>query len=353
MTNKFAVESPLLNDAFELEVMPLRFAATIGDIGRFSIGKIARSFVMAAKLGWRLMTSRPDAVYFTLSPVGGAFLRDLLLVAVMKFFMVTRIYHLRGKGIQKACGQKGWLVPLYHWAFAGAEVIHLSELLYFDIAPFVPRDKLHLVANGRPDHGEAGIDRQDHTDPPTILFVSNMLEAKGPLVLLRALARLRNEGVEYVARFVGPWMTPAFEKEWRTLHQHLQLEESVHYSGALFDDALMEAYRQADILAFPTLNECFPGVVLEAMSHGLPVVSSAEGALPEIIEEGKTGLLFTTNDDTALAGKLKMLIGCRNIRLEMGAAARTRFVDHYTLPAFEARLRDALQHCLHAPSVAR
>src|SRR5207249_8038218 len=97
---------------------------------------------------------RPRAAYFTLVPVGMAYYRDIVFVAVLKLLRIPLIFHLHGRGVKDAARKwkQRWL---YEWTFSGATVVHLSERLYEDIEEFVPRDKCHFLPNGIVDWRDA------------------------------------------------------------------------------------------------------------------------------------------------------------------------------------------------------
>ena len=88
----------------------------------------------------------------------------------------------------------------------------------------------------------------------------------------------------------------------------------------------------------PTLAEGFGFTNLEAMSYGLPVVSSTAGPIPEVVAHGRTGLLVAPGDVDALAQAMAALAGDGARGVAMGAAAREAFLERFTLEAFRARL---------------
>jgi glycosyltransferase involved in cell wall biosynthesis len=99
----------------------------------------------------------------------------------------------------------------------------------------------------------------------------------------------------------------------------------------LRDDALWEQYRTASVVTVPSIwpDPC-PTVVLEAMAHGRPVVGSRIGGIPDLVEDGLSGLLVTPNDSSALANSLMRILTDHKLRQRLGSAARVRALEFGT-----------------------
>jgi glycosyltransferase involved in cell wall biosynthesis len=91
----------------------------------------------------------------------------------------------------------------------------------------------------------------------------------------------------------------------------------------------------------PAVDEPFGLTVPEAGSYGLPVVAARSGAFPELVEEGRTGLLFAPGDVGQLADALERLIGDASLRRQLGAAARTHVEARFTVAAMTDRFLEA------------
>ena len=97
---------------------------------------------------------------------------------------------------------------------------------------------------------------------------------------------------------------------------------------------------------FPTFyhNECFPLVLLEAMEHGLPCISTTEGGIPGIVDDGKTGFLVPKHDVAVLADKILLLLNDSVLRSNMGKVGREKFEKEFTLEVFEKRMVEILSN---------
>lgn len=107
------------------------------------------------------------------------------------------------------------------------------------------------------------------------------------------------------------------------------------------------------MLVFPTHypNECFPLVLLEAMQCGVACVSTNEAAIPEIIDDGRTGLLvdkgagsIPSAEDVSVA--IEKLITDRQLCYQMGQEGRKKFEKEYSLDVFEQCITNCLKNCL-------
>jgi glycosyltransferase involved in cell wall biosynthesis len=167
--------------------------------------------------------------------------------------------------------------------------------------------------------------------PVRLLFVGNLIRRKGADLLPRIMARLG----------------PGFE-----LRYTLGLRSKDPYSaipnmkplGRLSREALRGAYREADILLFPTRFEGFGYAAAEAMACGTPVVASACASLPEIVEDGVTGRLCPVDDCEAFAAAIRMLAADPDELRAMGRRARAVAVEKFGLERwaddFAALFRD-------------
>ena len=159
---------------------------------------------------------------------------------------------------------------------------------------------------------------------PTILCVSNLEERKGQEYLLRAVALLREQ--EFSLMLVGSERAREadYAAKLRDVTQNLGLTDKVCFAGRLEGKNLAAAYRQADIFVLPSLVEGYGLVLLEAMSFGLPVVTTKVGGIPEIVSDGVEGILIPPRDEKALANAIAELLACPTIRRELGNKGMAR-----------------------------
>jgi glycosyltransferase involved in cell wall biosynthesis len=356
--NRQVVNSKILAEAFDLTVVPIAMSADMTRLRKFGLVKIVRSLrlfgtVARQLFGW----TRPDLVYFTLSPAGWAFFRDLALIAMIRLAGVRCVFHLHGRGVAASIDKAPWRRHLYRFAFARSFVITLGGALRDDITGLAPDDRIFVVPNGVADTagrdtGEHEGTRRPNDSLPRVLFLSNMLKEKGPLVLLEALAMVADRGVRFQAQFAGAWRPPITQDGFATRVQALGLEDRVTLLGPVYGEAKARLFAHADLFVLPTYygHEALPLVVIEAMMHGLAVITTRIGALPGVVADQTSGELIEPANVSQLAAALEKLLTDADLRARYGRAARQKYEADLTARRFEERLREVLLQIARRPS---
>jgi len=118
-------------------------------------------------------------------------------------------------------------------------------------------------------------------------------------------------------------------KELQRQAEELGISDRVTFLGHRDDiDRVVEAY---DVIALPSLSESMPFSLLEGMARGKPVVASAVGGIPELVEDGRTGYLVPPGDSHALARALVRVLSDQRTTVRMGQAARERVQEYFSL----------------------
>ena len=344
--NQTIQQSKLLNDTFEMCTIPLHFSK-LDNLGKADVKKILKMIYYAYLLINKITFFKPNLIYFTLSPVGFAFYRDCLYVMIIKFFRIPVVYHLHGKGIKKK-SRNNCLKVIYSFVFKNSSVILLSKLLKSDIDDVISEStRLFYLPNGIDEKSKLspnGKWRKSVREEPILLFLSNIVKTKGILVFLEALSLLQKKKLPFKAKLVGGISASVPKKLLDRTIRNYNLENNVKYLGALYGEGKDRVLNNSDIFVFPTYlpQEAFPLVILEAMKTGLPIVSTFEGAIPEIVKNNENGFLVEQRDAGELARKLEKLIVQKDMRLKFGERSFDRFKTFYTLQIFEKKLTQIL-----------
>lgn len=337
--NKDVVTSEVLNGAFRIVVVPVQLSTSMDDIGTFGLKKfqaVIRNIIKTAAALWR---DRPTFVYFTIPPHGGGFYANLPLVLLAKLFRTPLLYHFHSKGISMAAERSVIYSWFFTWAMNGANVIFLAERLCSDGAKFLLKAKVFLLPNAVVA-GPIPTYDENH-DGRHILFLSNLVVTKGPLIVLDAMAILYERGVPFRASFAGAPRGALTREKFETAIKSRHLEEMVRYLGPVDQAEKNSLLHSADMLVFPTFypNEAFPLVVLEAMSAGLAVVATPEGAIPDMLRDGETGILVPHHNPEMLADALQLLLEDRELCRRMGLKGWEVVNREYSYDAYHQSMK--------------
>jgi glycosyltransferase involved in cell wall biosynthesis len=239
---------------------------------------------------------------------------------------------------------------LYRPFFSHVKVILLADTLYQDVCKYVQRKDVLICPNGIPK-SEVDVSSLEDRDEgtPHILFLSNLIESKGILVLLDACKLLQHRGLSFECDIVGGETEEISAQRLASEIDSRGLSDIVHYQGRKYGEDKATFLKRASIFVLPSYNDCFPLVLLEAMQYHLPCISTNEGGIPEIIKDGQTGLIVEKRNPQVLADKIVYCLAHSEQCKIMGDAGYERYLQQFTLEKFEHRMKEILTKCLQAP----
>lgn len=211
-------------------------------------------------------------------------------------------------------------------ARAAAAVVTVSEANASQIASRfgVPRERICVIPCGvdttRFVPARSGGDVAAPPQP-LIVCVARHVPVKNLGLLLAACATLRDRGVSFRCVMIGDGDG---HDELAQIHAQLKLEGLVAMVGAAEQLTVLYWLQRASVAALSSQSEGMPVALMEAGACGVPVVATRVGGIPELVEDGVTGLLTPPGDVSAFADALERLLSDRQMRDEMGRAARRR-----------------------------
>ena len=299
----FGVVSGIRNDGKDI----LRY-------GKIYVGYFLEK-ALALRLKAELAGKNYDLVYTnTRLPFVGAELARLI--------GVPHVCHVREFGTVKPL----WGFYDYRKIYdMSAKIILISKALKNKFAEYVPEDKLIAIHNGIDYPADTECVFNKEKDSFDILLTGRLVPDKGHKDAIYAMKELKEQGYASLhLHIVGssPSRTHIewYEREIKALVKELELEDCITFHGEVND---MPAIRKKmDVELMCAICETFGRVTVEAMRSGLAVIGSDTGATPELVDDGKTGLLYRQGDPSDLASKIRFLFENRD---EMSRLAKNGY----------------------------
>lgn len=179
------------------------------------------------------------------------------------------------------------------------------------------------------------------TDKFVIFSLRRLAYRMGIDIAIEAMAKISSDQYVYVISGDGPERCKLQEQVRKS-----NLEDRIRFTGRLTDEEVLAGYQAADLFLLPTRAlECFGIIILESYSVGCPVLASDAGAIPELVSQVDSDLIFPSGDSRCLSGKLSGIV-----KKELDLPCRERLInfvqENYTqqilLPKWEAFIRGSL-----------
>lgn len=298
------------------------------ETGRFAsllrMGKDAVAFLR------ELRRSNPDVVHFNPSLNFNALLRDIMLLQLSRFHVARKLVFVHGWN-ERVAQKLGHPVlrRVVVWGLAPAHgfvvlcAAHRDALVQLGV-----RSAIFVETVAVPDEAGRTSARVADDDVTRILFLSRIEEMKGALSTIRAHRLLLESGrkVELVIAGDGPDL----ERARRAVAD--EKIANVTFAGYVVADAKHALLEWASLFLFPTrYGEGLPTCVLEAMSYGLPVVTTPVGGIRDFFEDGRMGFLAGSTEPEALARLVERIIDDPSARRAM-----SRLNERYARERFNA-----------------
>jgi glycosyltransferase involved in cell wall biosynthesis len=274
------------------------------------------------RLGSALRSSRFDVIHLTTSGHLAA-VRDLAVSYVANLFGVPLVYHIRfGRipAIAKA-GALEWRL-IRKVMERAASVITIDAATFAAVQAHAPKASVCLIPNCV-NVAELPTAQSTASDQKIALFLGWVVPTKGIGELADAWSRLKPLG--WKLDIVGP-----VDEAYRS---HLQAQfslDTVSFHGQLSHREAMERMADCDLFILPSYTEGFPNVVVEAMALGKPIIATAVGAIPEMLEGG-AGILVESRSAEQLGAAIQRVINDLALRKQLGERAQEKAMNKYTI----------------------
>lgn len=228
---------------------------------------------------------------------------------------------------------------------AASNVVTVSDYAASFLKERFPKDaaKIRRVYNGL---DLSKFDRADFSNPvPSIISIGRLIDKKGFAHLIRACDLLKKRGRNFHCEIIGEG---PLENELRAQIAELDLKSRVNLAGPKAQKEIVRQLASASVFVLPCVVDAdgardnLPTVIMEAMSAGLPVVSTLVGGIPEMVAHNKTGLLVQPGDATGLADAIEKVIVDLALARKLGQAGYERAAQFFSVEKNVRELRAIL-----------
>ena len=320
------------------------YSTDLDDLGKKSFKKIFSFIRLYFQFVFSIVKNRPDIVYISPMIWGVGFFRDFLFIKSASLFRVKILIHLHGKGVKDRYNSKFLYRFFYPIFFKSLNVIHLSNgLLSSEVINLGFKiNKSYFLPNCILDNLSPENLFNYYENTNKFLFFSNIHPSKGIWDYLEIAKYFVNYDVKVDFYVMGNFRNQNVELEFnrKIISDNIS---NVKYLGAKFDSSKYEIFKSIDFLIHPTYNDAFPLVILESLSMGVPVISTFQGAIPEIINDGKNGFLLNEGDISGFIFLIKNIVNGNINILDFKKQSLHSFDENFKFEKFESKFSSIIE----------
>jgi glycosyltransferase involved in cell wall biosynthesis len=341
---------------FHLIHVRMDFSRSIDEVGTFSFRKLGVLFrVLVGIVGGRW--HGVDVLYYPpAGPKRNAILRDMVLLGATRWMFRKTVFHFHAAGLCEFYPRlRWWERPLFRLAYRRPDLAIFTAGSTSSEAALLEARSVAIVPCGVEDEAAGYLAAgAREMEPPMILFAGVLCEAKGVLVLLEACGLLRKAGISFRLVCMGAFDSRRFEREVEARVEELELGDVVRWPGVLSGRAKSDVFAACSVFCFPSHyhSESSPVVLLEAMSFAKPIVATRWRGIPEAVGEDGA-VLVPPKDPVAVATALAELLEAPELRREMGARNRERYLRQFTMERYRGNMERALLGVIAAPPAVK
>ena len=342
--------SSLLKLGYTVSIVEKTFSRTIDEVERFSLKKFLHAQEVVFKIVRGIVIARADLCFYFISIKPPSFYMDVLFILLLRFIGTNTVLYIHGKGFRRLSEKSSlmrWLLKSSIFSKSLGALV-LGKRLKKDIDFFIPNDRLFVMPNCISDVRPQVLNTYNAVRKKNkicILFLSNLVPEKGPIEFLKMARRVANSGKPVKFVLAGAALSISFLRKIEQLISDLNLIDYVEMVGAVYGPAKEKLFSESNIFVFPTYYELetFGLVNLEAMRAGLPVVSSNEGSIPEVVIDGLNGFIVDPKNIEQLSNRVLKLVNDEALRTKMGKAGRKIYEESFTVKVYEKKLQNAMR----------
>jgi glycosyltransferase involved in cell wall biosynthesis len=340
----------LENLGHDVTVVEKTFSRRIEDVRKLSVLKIFKIPIITSKLIYQLFKNKFDLCFYFLSIKPPSIFVDALFLFFIRMFHVKYALYLHGKGLVNL----NTTIPIPLRSFVKKTIAFslgafvLGERLKMDVNHLIPNEHLFVLPNAVSDGKSKKKMNYNEKAPVKILYLSNLIPSKGAFEFLQMASKINQFDKNVIFFLAGPNKSDHFFSKIKKFIHDERLGDKVFLTGAVYGEKKEQLFMECDIFVFPTYYELetFGLVNLEAMRAGLPIVSSDEGSIPEVVIDGVNGFIVNPKDIDMLTDRVLKLILDSDLRTKMGRAGRELYEKQFTTDSYQNKLEKGLKFFL-------
>ena len=295
-----------------------------------------------AKIVMGRLQGKLAGVHVNLATRMSLFRKGSLIVACAAMGVPT-VLHLHAQ-MSGFYARLPWVLRrLTRWVFSlpqGVIVIGPAAKGFVTEVLQVPASHVHTIINGVPEPGELPLARPDGP-LHRVLFLANLSHAKGLPDLLQALVHPQLDTSGLMVTIAGGGNVAGYQAQ----AQALGVGHLVQFEGWCDQRKVSRLLAESDLLVLPSHDEVLPLAILEAIAHGVAVVTTAVGEIPSLLTDGVDAVFVPVSSPASLAAGMQKVLKTPGLRQTLAANGRALYAQHFCLSSFFSQI--ASVHQLH------
>lgn len=337
-------DSKLINESFDAVYLNIVLTRDLNN-RESALYRLLRYTGLFFRLLGILLTHRFDLCYLAITCHGVGFLKDSLFVLTCKLFCKRIVIHQHNKGMSTDA-RKPVYRTLFPLVYRHTKVILLSGYLFDDISAHVSRNQILICHNGSPGLEVSKETQISKPQPHRIVFLSNLFFDKGVMTFLDCCRILKDRGLPFHADMIG---AETAECDRSCLQREIEqrgLSNEIIYHGRKTGVERDRILQSGTYFLFPSRNEAFPLVLLEAMQFHMICLATPVGGIPDIVRDGETGFLCDMDDAAGFAERIVQMEADETGRKTIMENAFGHYRKNFTLEQFERNMLQCLNQAL-------
>ncbi|MBQ21200.1 MAG: hypothetical protein CMD31_10625 [Flavobacteriales bacterium] len=333
-----------LKNKFNLTHFDTRINADVASMGKWSFNKAWKSIQMYFHFLKKINQYQPDLILVPISQTTMGFIKDAPFILLGKWKNKKVVIQLRGSNFKNWLNSANSFINFFIKKTLKNTngVIVLGKNLKYLFSDFYPDNNIFVVPNGANYHLEK---RNNHE--LNVLYFANFLPSKSFDDILKAVLLLKEKNISnFQLNAAGAWDNKQFKNKCLNFIEKHQLN-NVTILPPQSGKEKMQLFANSDVFVFcPKMPEGHPWVIVEAMANSLPIIATNQGAIIESVIDGKNGFIVPSENPTAIAEKLEILLTDKNKRSEFSNYSKMQYKTYFTEEKMVENLEKVFETCI-------